>query len=88
MRIKFWGTRGSLPVALDAAAVESKIRRALELAVNQPLASSSDVNNFIEDALPFPVKHTYGGNTSCVQIDSGSDEFVICDIGSGLRVFA
>ena len=88
MRVKFWGTRGSLPVALNAAAVKSKVRRALELAVHQSLDSSSDVNEFIEDALPFPVKHTYGGNTSCVQIESDSDEFFICDMGSGLRAFA
>jgi phosphoribosyl 1,2-cyclic phosphodiesterase len=88
MHVKFWGTRGSLPVALDAVAVERKIRRALELAVDRSLDASSDVNEFVENVLPFPVKHTYGGNTSCLQIASGSDEFVICDMGSGLRVFA
>jgi len=88
MRVKFWGTRGSLPVALGAAAVENKVRRALELCIEHGLNSASAVDEFMAEALPFPIKHTYGGNTSCVQIESDSDEFVICDMGSGLRVFA
>jgi phosphoribosyl 1,2-cyclic phosphodiesterase len=88
MRVKFWGTRGSLPVALDAFAVERKVRRALELAVEHSLDSLPAVAEFMAESLSFPIKHTYGGNTACVQIESGSDEFVICDMGSGLRVFA
>ena len=88
MRVKFWGTRGSLPVALDADAVAGKVRRALELAVEHRLDSLSAVDEFMARALPFPAKHTYGGNSSCVQIEPRSDEVVICDMGSGLRGFA
>ncbi len=45
------------------------------------------MEKFITDELPWPVSNTYGGNTSCVQIDVGSEEYFICDLGSGLREF-
>jgi phosphoribosyl 1,2-cyclic phosphodiesterase len=37
--------------------------------------------------LPFSVAGTFGGNSPCVQIDDGGAEYVLCDAGSGLRVF-
>ena len=88
MRVKFWGTRGSLPVALNAEHVRAKVRRALELAVEAGIDSSTDLDGLIDATMPFPVKHTYGGNSSCVEIETGSDEFVLCDMGSGLRAFS
>lgn len=33
------------------------------------------------------MKGTFGGNTSCVQLDAGSPEYVVCDAGTGLRAF-
>jgi len=30
---------------------------------------------------------TFGGNTSCVEIVTGGDEYVICDLGTGVREF-
>ena len=88
MRVKFWGTRGSLPVALDAVGVETKVRRALTEALAQGVSSPAAVDEFVDQQLDFPTKHTYGGNTSCVEIDNGGDEYVLCDLGSGLRVFS
>ena len=29
----------------------------------------------------------YGGNTSCVEIIAGGDEYVLCDLGTGIREF-
>ena len=37
--------------------------------------------------LPFAVAGTYGGHSSCVEIDTGGDESIVCDMGSGLREF-
>jgi len=88
MRIHFWGTRGSLPVALDADGVRAKIERALAMVAPEQLDSETSIKQFVDEALEFPVKHTYGGNSSCVQIHSTHDEFVLCDLGSGLRVFS
>jgi phosphoribosyl 1,2-cyclic phosphodiesterase len=87
MRIAFWGTRGSLPTPLAAHDVRAKVRSALLLARSHHFSDDHAVDAFIEEHLPFEVKGTFGGNTSCVQLDAGGTEYVLCDAGSGLRVF-
>jgi phosphoribosyl 1,2-cyclic phosphodiesterase len=86
MRVIFWGTRGSLPTPLSAVEVRAKVRTALMLARERHFAGEADVDAFIDD-LPFSVAGTFGGNSPCVQIDGGGAEYVLCDAGSGLRVF-
>src|SRR6185295_8765842 len=85
-RIRFWGTRGSLPVALTAADVRKKITAALRGASGHTLASDADVEAYV-DSLAFPIGGTYGGHTSCVEIETGGPEYVLCDLGSGARPF-
>jgi phosphoribosyl 1,2-cyclic phosphodiesterase len=85
-RVRFWGTRGSLPVALDAPAVRSKLVAALRRSVGHDLGTDAAVDAYV-DTLPFDVRATFGGNTSCVEIDTGEREYVVCDLGSGLRAF-
>jgi phosphoribosyl 1,2-cyclic phosphodiesterase len=85
-RVRFWGTRGSLPVALTADGVRHKLRTALRAARGRPLDSDADIEQVI-DSLPFPVRGTYGGHSACVQIDLGGPDLVVCDMGSGLRAF-
>ena len=41
---------------------------------------------FIDTELEFPVRHSYGGNSSCMEI-IGGDHYTVCDMGSGLRCF-
>ena len=84
MRVRFWGTRGSLPVALTAADVRKKVHAALEAARKRTLATEADVRQVLA-ALPFASVGTYGGNTSCVQLETDSFDSFICDMGSGLR---
>lgn len=88
MLVRFWGTRGSLPVALSAAEVRAKVKRALILSAGEQLDSEEKVERFIGRSLDFPTTHTFGGNTSCVEIEPGGGEFVLCDLGSGLRAFS
>jgi phosphoribosyl 1,2-cyclic phosphodiesterase len=85
-RIRFWGTRGSLPVALTAHEVRRKIASALRDASGQVFASDGEIDEYI-DGLAFDVAGTYGGHTSCVEIETGDAEYVVCDLGSGLRPF-
>lgn len=77
MRIAFWGTRGSTPTSLPAGGVTEKLRRAAAL-----LRGSDDPDAWA--ALPFHLRGTYGGNTSCVGIDHGGASLIL-DAGSGLR---
>ena len=85
-RIRFWGTRGSLPVALTASAVRKKIVAALRGASGRTFATDGDAERYV-DGLAFADAATYGGHTSCVEIETGGPEYVLCDLGSGLRPF-
>jgi phosphoribosyl 1,2-cyclic phosphodiesterase len=85
-RIRFWGTRGSLPVALTAVAVRRKLIAALRDGSGRTFASDDEIERYI-DTLPFDVAGTFGGNTSCVELETGESEYVVCDLGSGLRPF-
>ena len=66
-RVRFWGTRGSLPVALTAAGVREKLIRALRAASGRSFASDDELNAYV-DGLGLPVAGSYGGHTSCVEI--------------------
>lgn len=86
-RLRFWGTRGSLPVALTASGVREKLAAALRGASGRAFASDAEIERYL-DGLEFPVAGTYGGHTSCVEIETGGPDYVLCDLGSGARPFA
>lgn len=85
--IRFWGTRGTLPVAATARKVRAKIANALRIAKGQTFANDEEAYSFIDSQIDFAAGATYGGATSCVEIDAGDDAFFICDMGSGLQEF-
>ena len=43
---------------------------------------------FCERELSFADAGTFGGNTSCVQVDVGGSDYLLCDLGSGVREFS
>ncbi|MGH8751811.1 MAG: MBL fold metallo-hydrolase [Burkholderiales bacterium] len=88
MRVRFWGTRGSLPVALSHLALKQKLEKALVRAAGKNLDTPEKARAFIENELEVAISHTYGGNSSCVEIETGSDEYLLCDMGTGLREFS
>ena len=85
-RVKFWGTRGSLPVSLTAEDVRRKIVDALRGASGRSFATNRDIETYV-DGLSLAAAGTFGGHTSCVQIETGGTEYVLCDVGSGVRPF-
>ena len=87
MRVYFWGTRGSLPASITSGAIEAKIVKAIRASRARALETDEAVEAFVHNELPFPVRASYGGNTSCVEL-GGADEYVLCDAGTGLRDFA
>lgn len=87
MLVRFWGTRGSLPVALKPQAVAEKVARALVAADGRRFAGIDEARDFAAAELAFPTRATYGGATSCVEIEGGDGSFTVCDMGSGLREF-
>ena len=87
LRVKFWGTRGSIPVAMTSAEVRRKLISALMRASGRRLETPEQAAAFLERELEFAVSHTFGGNSSCVEIATGQRDYVLCDLGSGARVF-
>jgi len=85
MLIRIWGSRGSLPVSLNSAALQDKLVRALVAAAGKGIDTEAKARDFLSNGLEFAVSHTFGGNSSCVQIDAGGGDYVICDMGSGAR---
>jgi len=85
--VRFWGTRGSLPVALTPSGVRDKLATALVRASGRAFATPEEARRFLDLELDFETAHTFGGNTSCVQIETGGDEYLVCDVGSGARPF-
>ena len=49
------------------------------------LRSETQIREFVEKQLPFQSGHTYGGNTPCLNIETGSEDYLIIDGGSGIR---
>ena len=46
MKVKFWGTRGSIPTPLSPAAIEDKIRQALRGAAGLDLSSEAAIERY------------------------------------------
>ncbi len=87
MIVRFWGTRGSIPVAPTTAGLRKKLVAALVQAAGRTLDTPDKARAFVEHELGFTVSHTFGGNSSCVEIETGDGDYVLCDMGSGARPF-
>src|SRR5215831_743258 len=85
--VTFWGTRGSIPVSLDCASLRDKLASAIVSASDKGLDTQEKARNWVDTELDFAVSHTFGGNSACVQLDAGDGEYVLCDLGSGVRAF-
>jgi len=85
MLVRFWGTRGSLPVAPRARAIEDKVVGALMRASGRSFADEAAARKFVNDEMSFGEARTYGGATTCLEIEGADDSFFILDMGSGLR---
>jgi len=88
VKVTFWGTRGSLPTPLNGRAVRQKLVNALVKAAGRTLDTPQKAEAFCREELSFAEAGTYGGNSACVQIDTGGPDYLLCDLGSGVREFS
>ncbi len=84
MKIKFWGVRGSIPTPHTHNHIKDKIKRALSLATPKDIISENAIESFIA-SLPFSLKGTYGGNSTCVEIQTDGGDLIIIDGGTGIK---
>jgi len=87
LRIRFWGTRGSIPVALTSRELRERIAHALLEASGRHFGDLDEARTFAANELDFSLTHTFGGHTPCVEIDTGEGDYLVCDMGSGARPF-
>jgi len=87
MRVRFWGTRGSIPVSVTWRDIRDRLAAALVRANGQNLDTIEKAHRFAEENFPFALTHTFGGHSACVELEPGSNEYFVCDMGSGARAF-
>ena len=87
MRVRFWGTRGSIPVALTSADIRDKVAVALMRSGGRQFASIGEAYDYATQHLDFSLTHTFGGHSACVELETGAEEYFVCDMGSGARPF-
>lgn len=83
MKLKIWGSRGSIPSPLTPAQLEKKIEENLQSFSTSAHYSSKNVSAFLAEQ-KISSGTSFGGNTTCVELKS--DTSLIIDGGSGLRL--
>lgn len=83
MKVKFWGTRGSLPQATGHVEFLSTIDHLIGKAAAKGIRTLRTFNLALQAGeIESPV--VFGGNTTCTEIICG-DKFFFVDMGTGLR---
>lgn len=83
MYIKCWGTRGSLPSAVNNAKFLTLLEDTVALGKKHGIEKSADLVEAVRSGkLHTPI--VYGGNTTCTEIGHGKGTIYV-DMGSGFR---
>jgi phosphoribosyl 1,2-cyclic phosphodiesterase len=90
--ITYWGVTGTLTAPLRPAELTNKLVAAIQCLVDRnrlaDLRPGPDLEELIrrrlDDELPFHLRSGYGGNTTCVEVQT-PDALLILDCGSGFR---
>jgi len=86
MYLRFYGARGSIPSPMLNEEYGKKLRGILAQASQEGAdLSTEEAREAFIQSLPFDLRATYGGNTSCVYLNIEGSH-VVLDMGSGLRV--
>ncbi len=93
MIIKYWGVRGSIPTPAttddirdkEIALLEGIIENGgIEKALGKALPSRTEIEQYLA-SLPLSVSGTYGGDTTCVEVQAQDSPLIIIDAGTGAR---
>lgn len=84
MKIKLYGTRGSIAAPLTNKGYEEKVLDILRLYQEKPVKSSEEIQSFF-DSLPLHLRYTAGGDTTCIAVYSESGKLFMVDCGTGGR---
>lgn len=89
MNVRFWGTRGSLPLNCPPTLLREKLIGALLRANGRHFAGADAAGRFVDTELPAEFGPGFGGATPCVelQIADAPGEVLLLDAGTGLAEF-
>jgi ribonuclease BN (tRNA processing enzyme) len=90
--ITYWGATGTMPAPLLPAQVTAKLTEGISRLVEQGALNGlapgpglrAAIREIVIRELPFHLRSTYGGNTTCIEIMT-PDGLIIFDCGSGFR---
>jgi phosphoribosyl 1,2-cyclic phosphodiesterase len=85
LRFELYGVRGSIASPLISSDIEKKILKVLESVSPEDLKTKESREAAVQK-LPISVRGTYGGNTTCVILQS-QGEYLVLDMGTGLNRF-
>lgn len=83
MRVKLWGTRGSLPTPHSPQQIETRIKDLLAGFFQAGYQQATDIDQYLASLPPHRLGG-YGGETLCVEISTAHQQLII-DCGSGMR---
>ncbi len=92
LTIRYWGVRGSVPCPLHAQDIKNKeialIQKIIANGGTEKLFGSNPdpeaIKTYLEQ-LPISMSGTYGGDTTCIEIQAPNSPLIIIDAGTGLR---
>lgn len=84
MKIKLYGTRGSIASPLSNSAYQEKVLEILDLLAGRQIKSKEEGKEFFE-SLPEYLKYTGGGDTTCISVTSDAGKVFMVDCGTGGR---
>jgi len=84
MKIRLWGSTGSLPTAMSTPQIRVQFREALLGAKGLDCSDPATVAKYVK-SLPLSISGTYKGNTTCVECQIDSSHRIVLDAGSGFR---
>jgi phosphoribosyl 1,2-cyclic phosphodiesterase len=90
--ITYWGVTGTLTAPLRPTEATDKLVRALQYLIERDRLADlrpgpdleANIRRRLEEELPFHLRSSYGGNTTCVEVQT-PDTLLILDCGSGFR---
>jgi phosphoribosyl 1,2-cyclic phosphodiesterase len=90
--ITYWGVTGTLSAPLRPDEVTAKLVAAVSRLIEQGRLTGlhpgpnlqAEVRRVVAEALPFHLRSSYGGNTTCVEVRT-PDALIVLDCGSGAR---
>lgn len=86
LRIELWGVRGSLPTPKTPGSIRKNIEAVLRSAVKAKVKTTDQINAFLKSQPEWQLS-SYGGNTSCVEVQSDKAHLIL-DGGSGIHGLA